>query len=149
MEYKEILEHIAPCGLNCNKCVANSKGKIKEHCSELLNLLGNFKNFAERFSTHQEVYKNYPAFEEMLKHFDKAECNGCRIEGKCIFKSCGVAPCAKEKKVDFCFQCNEFPCDKTNFPPPLYERWIKMNNHMKEIGVEAYAEESKQKPRYL
>ena len=40
-------------------------------------------------------------------------------------------------------------CDKTNFDPHLEERWRKMNIRMKEIGVEAYYEETKDLCRYL
>jgi len=52
------------------------------------------------------------------------------------------------KGVDFCFQCDEFPCEKTNFDPDLKRRWFQMNTRMKEIGVEAYFEETKDLPRY-
>lgn len=38
--------------------------------------------------------------------------------------------------------------DKTNFGLHLFRRWIEMNNRMKEIGVDAYYEETKDPPRY-
>jgi hypothetical protein len=56
--------------------------------------------------------------------------------------------CYKDKGIDFCFQCDEFPCDKTNFDPDLKRRWIQMGSRMKEIGVEAYYAETKDAPRY-
>ncbi|MFA4919928.1 MAG: hypothetical protein WC581_11855 [Thermodesulfovibrionales bacterium] len=40
-------------------------------------------------------------------------------------------------------------CEKTNFDPNLKERWIKINNRMKTVGVEAYYEETKDAPRYI
>ncbi|HAK59402.1 MAG TPA: hypothetical protein DCO77_03325, partial [Nitrospiraceae bacterium] len=57
--------------------------------------------------------------------------------------------CYKDQGVDFCFQCQEFPCDKTNFDPNLKQRWISMNTRMKEVGVEAFFEETKDLPRYI
>jgi hypothetical protein len=60
-----------------------------------------------------------------------------------------VVVCYKEKGVDFCFQCSEFPCDKTNFDPHLNNRWLQMNERMNAIGVEAYFEETKDVCRYL
>jgi hypothetical protein len=59
-----------------------------------------------------------------------------------------VIRCFKSKGVDYCFQCDEFPCDKTNFDPHLLQRWIDMNMRMKSIGVEAFYEETKELPRY-
>ncbi|MBC8204270.1 MAG: hypothetical protein H8E87_02020 [FCB group bacterium] len=51
--------------------------------------------------------------------------------------------------MDFCFQCEEFPCDKVNFDPDLHNRWLIMNNRMKEIGLEAYYKETKDKLMYV
>jgi len=65
------------------------------------------------------------------------------------YPNCGVTSCYQKKRVAFCFQCDEFPCRKTNFDPNLKERWIKMNNCMEEIDVEAYFEETKDLPRYI
>ena len=45
--------------------------------------------------------------------------------------------CSEGKKVDFCFQCDEFPCENTGFDEHLYKRHVEINNRMKEIGVEA------------
>lgn len=44
-------------------------------------------------------------------------CNGCRnVDGKCpIMKTdCATYNCAKSKNVEFCFDCNEFPCSMLN-----------------------------------
>jgi hypothetical protein len=148
MNYDEIKEILAPCGLNCSKCMAFTGGEIKKHASELKRLLGSFDNYAERFSGFLPVFTNYPAFKELLGYFVQADCRGCR-RGDCKYPNCGAAPCAKEKGVDFCFQCSEFPCERTNFDPNLRERWITMNKRMREIGVEAYFEETRDMPRYI
>jgi len=52
------------------------------------------------------------------------------------------------KGVDFCFQCDEFPCEKTSFDPDLKQRWVQMNTRMKEVGVESYFEKTKNLLRY-
>ncbi len=147
MDYKEILKDLAPCGLSCRKCFAYNKGKIGSHSRELQKLLGNFDVYAERFSTFLPEFKNYPEFKEMLQYFVQGDCKGCR-NGTCKWPDCGVTACFQEKGVDFCFQCHEFPCEKTKFDPHLKKRWIQMNNRMKEIGVEGYYEETKGQPRY-
>ncbi len=147
MNYEEIVQNLGFCGLNCRKCFGYDKGDIKQTSGELQRLLGDFDRYAERFSGFLPVFENYPAFKELLGHFTQADCAGCR-QGQCKFPNCGVAPCARQKGVDLCFQCDEFPCDKTNFDADLQRRWIQMNERMREIGVEAYFEETKDLPRY-
>jgi hypothetical protein len=147
MGYEDILSILAPCGLNCSKCLMAANGEIKAVSERLVKLLGSFDRYAERFSSFQGVFKNYPAFKELLEHFTRADCAGCR-SGACRFPGCVVFPCTREKGVDFCFQCTEFPCNEVAFDPDLKRRWIEMNTRMKEIGVEAYYEETKDLPRY-
>ena len=148
MEHDRILNRIAPCGLRCDKCFAFTEGSIAETAKELIKHLGAFDVYAERFSAFLPEFKNYPAFKELLHYLADPDCRGCR-EGDCKYPNCVVAKCFKEKAVEFCFQCDEFPCKKTNFDPHLKARWIKMNERMKEIGIQAYEQETKDKPRYV
>jgi hypothetical protein len=148
MKYSEILEHLAPCGLSCRKCFAYTKGEIGFHSKKLQELLGNFDIYAERFSKFLPEFKDYPSFKKMLAYFAEPDCLNCR-QGTCKYENCGVVDCYKEKQVDYCFQCNEFPCDKTNFDPHLKKRWVKMNELMKVVGVEKYYEETKDLCRYI
>jgi hypothetical protein len=148
MNYDDILDRLAPCGLDCGKCAGYSNGEISEHSRKLLQLLGNFDRYAAKFSRFLPVFENYPQFREMLQHFCQASCVGCR-NGSGANPNCGVIPCYRAKDVDFCFQCDEFPCDKTGFDPDLWERWIRMNTRIKEIGVEEYFKETRELPRYI
>jgi Protein of unknown function (DUF3795) len=147
MEYLDILNDLAPCGLSCRKCFANINGDIAIYAKELQRLLGNFDIYAERFSKFLPELENYPAFKILLSYLAQPDCKGCR-KGTCKYPNCGVVSCHKNKGIEFCFQCEKYPCEKTNFDPHLFKRWIAMNNRMKEITVEAYHEETKDEPRY-
>ena len=148
VEYKEVLDILAPCGLNCRQCFANSGGEIRLLSSKLRDLLGLFHRNAEKFSSFLPIFRNYPAFAEILRYLGQGNCDGCR-KGTCgILPNCGVYECYHRKGVDFCFQCEEFPCDKTNFGPELKAKWIQINNRMKQIGAVLYLEETKDLPRY-
>ena len=147
LEYNDILNEVAPCGLSCGKCFAYSQGEIAKHSKELQRHLGEFDRYAERFSSFLPVFRDYPSFKNLLEYLAQGDCDGCR-QGTCKYPNCGVITCYQDKGVDFCFQCDEFPCGKTNFDPDLHRRWIQMNERMKEIGVEGYFEETKDLPRY-
>ena len=148
MEYEEILDVLAPCGLNCRKCFAYSSGETRFHSIKLRESLGNFDSYAQRFlELIHPVFEVYPYFKSMLTYFSEGDCKGCR-NGTCKYLDCGVFVCYRKKGVDFCFQCDEFPCKKTNFDPDLERRWIQMSTRMKEIGVELFLKETKDLSRY-
>ena len=150
MNYKDIREITAPCGIDCKKCIAYSDGYVKETSARLTELLGpNFGVHAERFSKFYPAMANYQSFKEMLQFFEDASCPGCR-NGHPQFPNCGVATCPKIEsgEADFCFQCDEFPCERPEFHPSLEERWKNKNKRMAEIGVEEFYKETIDEPRY-
>lgn len=146
-----IKSRLAPCGLHCGKCFAFVDGNIKQQSTLLKNSLGNFDVYAERFNEllDEPVFRKYGTFKDMLNHFSEVNCKGCRKENCKLFKNCKVRDCAAGKNVDFCFECDEFPCGKTGFDSHLNDRSVKINRRMKEIGVENYYLEIKDKSRYL
>ena len=150
MNYNNILNNLGPCGLNCSKCFAFENGTIKQLSSELKYNLGNFDIYAERFVEllDKPVFSKYPEFKEMLNHFANAECKGCRNDDCKLFQDCNVKQCSKDHSVDFCFQCEEFPCKKHGFDAHLEKRWITIQNKMMESGVESYYNEIKDLSRY-
>lgn len=150
MEYKEILNRLAPCGIRCDTCFAFSDGKINKLSRELSSELGNFHNYASRFANvlDEPVFNVYPYFKLQLDFFTQCECKGCRNERCKLLKSCNVRICSEEKKVDFCFQCDEFPCNDSGFDEDLELRWKKINQRMKDIGVEAFFKETQGDQRY-
>ncbi|OGI00455.1 MAG: hypothetical protein A2Y25_11945 [Candidatus Melainabacteria bacterium GWF2_37_15] len=141
------LDIIAPCGLNCLKCINNKNGKIKLHADELSRQLNGFSKYAERFAGFDEIFTNYPQFEAFLQFLTRVDCEGCRKNG-CRFALCKVNECCKGKDIDFCYECEEFPCDKSGFPDELKKRWVGFNSRIKEIGLKAFIEETKDAPRY-
>jgi hypothetical protein len=150
MTYEQVKNSLAPCGINCSKCFSFSEGDIKIKSKELKNLLGNFDIYARRFVEllDEPVFKKYPDFKDMLSYLSLVDCKGCRKDNCRLFISCKVRDCYSKKNIDFCFQCEEFPCNNTGFDEHLYKRYIEINMKMKEIGVENYYNEIKDKPRY-
>jgi hypothetical protein len=149
MKYDEIVQILAPCGLNCEKCVAYSNGSIRHHASQLKELLGNFSSYAERYSNFYPPFQHYERFNVLLEHLSEGNCKGCR-EGHCLYSQCKVANCEVllDAEKDFCFQCEGFPCEKVDFHPDLLRRWKERNQEMREVGVEEYYSDSRDIPRY-
>jgi len=148
--YEFVKQMLGPCGLNCGKCFAYADGEIHILSKQLESAFGNFDNYAVRFEEmlEQPVFAKYPDFKEFLQFLTTTQCEGCRKEKCKLFKTCNVRPCSEEKGVDFCFQCESFPCEVTGFDTDLYKRHVAINNRMKEIGVEKYYDEIKNLSRY-
>lgn len=145
-----IKETVAPCGLCCRTCFAHVDGDIRRYSLKLKEKLGNFHINAERFEMimNDPIFSKYTAFKEMLDYFASENCKGCRKEQCKLFKECGVRKCRQMKYIDFCYLCAEFPCGKTNFDPGLYRGWVKINEKIRAIGIEQFAEEAASRPRY-
>ena len=147
---EKIKESIGPCGLCCETCFAHVDGDIRKHSIKLKKKLGNFHINAKRFETmlDNSIFKKYADFKEVLDYFASENCKGCRNEQCELFKDCGVRGCHQEKQIDFCYLCEEFPCDKTNFDPGLYKGWVAINKIIQKKGIEEYYEKAKTHPRY-
>jgi len=147
---QDILKALGPCGLNCEKCFAHEDGDIRKYSLKLIEKLGDFALYAKRFESLLDapIFKKYPDFRIMLEYLASENCKGCRKENCKLFKDCGVRNCHQQKNIDFCFQCNDYPCNKTNFDSALNKRWTKLNDRIREIGVEKYYAETKDMPRY-
>jgi hypothetical protein len=79
------------CGYRCHLCAAQSSDvKTRQK------LVDGWR----KYFGHQ----NYTA--------ENVQCDGCKADGKLADKECKANPCAKEKGVDFCMTCDDFPCDK-------------------------------------
>jgi len=151
MTSEKIKASIAPCGLSCEKCFAHVDGDIRRYSLKLKEKLGNFDLYAKRFETllDNPIFAKYPDFKEMLDYFASEHCKGCRNEQCRMFKTCGVRSCHQEKEIDFCYQCEEFPCNRTNFDEGLYKGWVLINEKIKKTGIEQYYEKTKTRPRYV
>ncbi len=150
MTDERIKESIAPCGLCCETCFAHVNGDIRRYSLKLKEKLGNFHINAKRFETllDNPVFNKYPAFKEMLDYLASENCRGCRNEQCKLFKDCGVRGCHQEQQIDFCYQCDQFPCEKTNFDPGLYKGWVRINEKIRAIGIEQYCEDARGRSRY-
>lgn len=150
MEKNDYLTNLGPCGLHCGGCFAFVESDIKNASTALKRSLGNFGPYAARFVEllNEPRFSGHREFSEFLECLTNISCKGCRQESCKLFTHCHVRECSREHTVDFCFQCKEFPCDKTGFDEHLQKRWLKINRLMQEIGTEAYYDEIKDTVRY-
>jgi len=79
----------------------------------------------------------------------KMGCKGCRIRNKnCAFirRDC---PALKKKELDYCYECEQFPCKKLQKIDSQYQERYSVNlvenlKRIEEIGVEKWLQEQKE-----
>ncbi|MGE5628736.1 MAG: DUF3795 domain-containing protein [Solirubrobacterales bacterium] len=122
MDFKEMT---SPCGLDCFNCPAQEKNITEEVRQKLVEATG--------------------------KEPNEVACKGCRtLKGRNLptIKSCPTYECASEHHLDFCYECEDFPCEKYN---PCRSRADKLPHNLKvynlckiqKLGLEKWAQESK------
>jgi len=121
---------ISPCGYSCGSCPAHEDGCTDEVVIE---------NMAKRANMS-------------LAQFQGHRCPGCRpAEGKprggvvCPTYDC----CANKKGLDFCYQCEDFPCLK--LAPISQGAEVRTHNSkiynlllLKKLGIGAFIEQGEQ-----
>ena len=110
MDKSEIIKKVAPCSLMCHTCSAYNDGLIFVSAKTLLKYLDGIKEFYEvHMPDDVESYNN---FEGVLSIYAGASCSGCRSteHNGCSIEGCFLLECTKNHGVDFCGECNEFPC---------------------------------------
>lgn len=87
-------EMIGYCGYNCHLCAARSDDPVIRQ-----KMVDGWKKILG--------HENYTA--------ENVRCDGCKSNGRIADKECKARPCAKEKGIEHCAYCDEFPCDKIKY----------------------------------
>ncbi|MCZ2856348.1 MAG: DUF3795 domain-containing protein [Candidatus Bathyarchaeota archaeon] len=122
---------LAVCGLNCAKCDINQAGHGNEKLRE--EIVEWFRN--ER---HEKIDP------------EQIRCEGCR--GALAFhwsSECKMMLCAKKRGLQYCFQCEDFPCSEvkefSSDGTSHHKKTVENAQRMKEIGLEAWIIEQKRR----
>lgn len=76
---------------------------------------------------------------------EEAKCDGCRSPRRFVYcRTCKMGSCATDKGVDFCGECDEYPCeDLKGFKeemPHRIELWSDLDR-IEEVGYEQWFDE--------
>ena len=84
-----------------------------------------------------------------------SKCPGCAGEGfSAVHPPCGVLSCSQRKGIEYCFLCDEFPCEKYD-GADAFDSFISHKNQFKDldkakaIGLDGYMAEQKEKAEIL
>lgn len=144
---EKAINELAPCGLDCSRCVSYKKGEVTRLSAKLLKALTNFEKVADRSKRFNPIFNSYPEFVAILEYFTKGNCLGCRFTDAPA-PGCSIRACHKEHQVDFCAECSHFPCTPTTYTPDFTQTWLENNQAIQKQGLASFYESQKAKPRY-
>jgi len=126
---------IAVCGLNCAKCDIYSASHGNEKLRD---------EIIEWFKKERN---------ETIKP-EQVRCEGCTSTLDAHWSSdCKMMLCARKRGLQYCFQCEDFPCANVNEfgsdGVSHHKRTIENSKRMKEIGIEAWINEQERKGQCL
>ena len=132
--YNDDRRFAAPCGLYCGACIIRSA--VKKNDPQLI----------QRIADGLAVYLGHPVGVEDV------ECEGCLSGVRAApCRDCEIRDCATERGVDWCSQCDDFPCQLiTGFNNDEFAHHSEVLDNIRrqqEIGVSAWVEEQEKRWR--
>jgi len=92
-----------------------------------------------------DTFEGFEYFWKILSIFGDTDNPAHLCRGGCGDPTCKIRPCAQEHRVEVCAYCPEFPCSLLADFSKRYPSIIKLNERIKEIGLDAWIEEMEQK----
>ena len=136
----DALELVTYCGLYCNLC--GQRGRIPSQASTLRESM-----VSEGYEYWGEELPGFKEFWEFLTRLsDSAKaCPGCRQGGGPPF--CTIRKCAREKGLDLCLHCEEYPCRRVLGIAEGYPTLLADGQRIKKIGLEAWVQEQEERAK--
>lgn len=88
------------------------------------------------------------AAEKRGRTLEEMHCHGCKTDVTAVYcRNCGMRICAREKGLEFCSECSDYPCEKIkrfrNDDAPHHSAIMKNLERIGEIGKEEWLVEQK------
>lgn len=128
------------CGLYCGLCA--ERARIPRQARALSESMS--KEGYEAWAIELPGFNEFWSFLAGLCDPDKA-CPGCRGGGGPPF--CSIRKCAREREVEVCASCEDFPCKRVRGIAKGYPTLIADGKRMREIGIEAWIKEQEERAK--
>lgn len=135
------LRLVGYCGLYCGLCA--HRARIPRRARLLKETLHD-EGMDSWYKYVPSMKETFPVFWKFLRELTKMDCT-CRTGGGP--PDCSIRICAKEKGVDACPLCKEYPCDLINNLAEHYVTVIQDGRRLQRIGLKAWVKEQEKRVR--
>jgi hypothetical protein len=135
----EQLEFVAYCGLYCGLCAGRSR--IPQRATALQQAMAD-----EGWNFWGQGIPGFPEFWQFLQGLaDEGGCPGCRAGGG--DPSCRIRICARERDLELCAHCPDFPCERVEAFGCRYPTLLADNRRLQAVGPVRWVSEQEERAR--
>lgn len=138
---EEELRLLGYCGLYCGLCA--HRNRIPQRAKLLQETLHD-EGWDSWYKYQDSIKETFPVFWDFLDGLVKFDCT-CRTGGGP--PDCRIRTCAKEKGVDVCPLCAEYPCGLIEGLAEHYVTAIQDGRRLLKIGLKKWVEEQEERAR--
>lgn len=140
MTDKNLLRHVAYCGLHCGLCA--HRNRIPQQAHQLQKSL--HEEGMDNWYKYTEMKDTFPTFWQLLQNLTELDCT-CRTGGGP--PDCEIRQCAKQKNIDICTQCEEYPCKLIQNLAEHYPTIIQDGRRLQKIGLKKWVKEQEKRAK--
>lgn len=135
MSKPEEMKYVTYCGLYCGLC--NRRSRIPQQSQILRDSMikDGYDQWGEQFLPN---FKEFWTFLNERCKPDKC-CPGCRQGGG--NPECEIRKCARQRNVDICINCDDYPCRHVSELGKKYSTLIEDGQRLKEISLDLWLQE--------
>lgn len=128
------LKYVTYCGLYCKLCA--QMGRIPQQARSLRETMAK-----EGYEFFGPLTPNFPDFWKFLDRLSRSDETGPGCRGGCGYPECKIRKCARERGIDLCSSCPEYPCPHIQQLAKRYPTLIADGMRQREIGVDRWIAE--------
>jgi hypothetical protein len=126
------------CGLYCGLCA--ERGRIPKQAAALRQAMAE-----EGWPYWGPTMPGFDEFWRFLEGLREGGCPGCRAGGG--FPGCQIRVCARERGLDLCSQCPDFPCRPIEILAARYPTLLGDNRRLRAVGLARWLGEQEERAR--
>lgn len=136
---KEEMAFVTYCGLYCELCA--ERGRIPQRAAALQAAMAD-----EGWPSWGQAMPGFAGFWEFLEKLQVGGgCPGCRADGG--YPQCKIRICARNRGVELCAECPDFPCAEIERLGSIYATLIADNRRLQLVGLEQWRREQQERAR--
>jgi len=141
MSSQDSLRLVGYCGLYCGLCAQRSR--IPREARQLQNSLHE-EGFDDWYRYFPDIKEAFPPFWQFLRWLVELHC-ACRADGRP--PDCQMRRCARERRIDVCTQCSDYPCAHIAGLAERYPTMIQDGKHLQKVGLETWIKEQQERAK--
>jgi hypothetical protein len=134
----EQLELVTYCGLYCGLCAERTL--IPKQAAALQAAMSE-----EGWPFWGPSVPNFVEFWQFLERLTSSACPGCRAGGG--FPECAIRVCARERGVEVCSECADFPCSHITALAARYPTLVADSRRLQAVGLVQWLDEQEERAR--